>query len=93
MRKFIGARSQLFGPKSSENIEKRPKTLRFQVLKVGPSDWIRTSGRPTASPGRPSGEIEMQEAAGSPSLAEKEDRYLSYLSFLVRVTGFEPAAS
>lgn len=44
MRKFVGTRSQLFGSKSSENIEKRPKTLRFQVLKIGPSDWIRTSG-------------------------------------------------
>ena len=39
---------------------------------LGPSDWIRTSGRPTASPGRPCGEIEIHEAAGSQALAKKE---------------------
>ena len=78
----MGTRSQLFRSKSSENIERRPKTLRFQVLKVGPSDWIRTSGRPTASPGRPCGEIEIQEAAGSRALAKKERQVLVIPVFL-----------
>ena len=57
-----------------ENVPK--KKIEYSQLKsvmntrYGPNDWIRTSGRPTASPGRPSGEIEIQEAAGSPARAE-----------------------
>ena len=48
----------------------------------GPSDWIRTSGRPTASPGPPCGEIEIQEAAGSRALAKKERQVLVIPVFL-----------
>ena len=51
----------------------------------GPSDWIRTSGRPTASPGRPSGEIEIQEAAGSWDACKKRQSSQELCLFLVRV--------
>ena len=59
----------------------------------GPSDWIRTSGHLRFAQLTALRRMHIQEAAGSLLPYEKRPESSCFRVFLVRVTGFEPAAS
>ena len=72
---------------------KRSEQAIGSLLRRGPSDRIRTCGCAAQAPAQPGGNLKRDAAGSRLPFDEKRGAPGGDSSFLVRVTGFEPAAS